>query len=1221
MYNAITMNTVMARVTKPALHVIASGLATLLLAPAVWSASLTIADEPLFLSTSVTPNVFFELDDSGSMDWEILTVKHWHFCDYDRDAPNDNWGFTGDTCTSSLRDNGLWSTYTGATSPGDDDLEDFEYIFVNSDNSYSQGCSSNRQTLYSCGTDLATNPPYQHDWRILSSDFNVLYYDPKEKYEPWQGPCLTDGSPCAAASFSAAKSDPRQGKAGYTVTTNLDGFTYEVWVDTAGYSGSQPERGGDINYIDTANNAIDLWDTHIQFTISGSTIIAKTTKYAPTSSGLNPTITTNILSGGEAALGGLTVAEVKTNVANWYQYSRKRSFVAKAGISAVVDLKPEFRYGLDTINQSSAFVEAPAALSNNQTHNDALLASLYDTVWPGSGTPLRQGLERAGEYYAGNLTGKASPILDSCQKNYTILMTDGYWNGSDPSVSDADGDGYDNSVADVAKYYHNTDLNTSLANDVPDDKCDPGNIRCDTEKRQHMVTYTLAFGVKGNKVDTDGNDWPDPLLAESDDWGDPYNADSPEKIDDLWHAAWNSYGKYINVSTPGEAVDGLTEAIADVSNRQGSASSVALNAGFISADTRIYQALFDAFDWSGDLKSFPVLTGGVIGTAVISANDQLPAYGSRTMLTHDGSDGVAFQWPALSASQQALLDASAAATDTTNIYVDYLRGDQTNEYDAVNNPAGVFRKRTSGKLLGDIINSAPAFAGAPNARYPDNWAGTSPPENCSLCEKYSTFKFNRSNRTPMVYVGTNAGYLSGFDADTLVEKIAYVPATVFRNLDALTNTNYTHQYYVDGSPTIEDAYFQGDNKWHTVLVSGLNNGGQGVFALDITDPGGFSETGTAPAKVVLWEFNDADDADMGYSYSQPAIVRMQNGQWAAVFGNGYNNRDADGSRNDDTVTGGNAYLYIVNIEDGSLIRKIDTGVGTNSTPNGLATPAVIDTNGDFIADAIYAGDLNGNMWKFDVSSTDPALWDVAFYNTAVPPVAEPLYIAMDSSGNRQPITTRPDVSRGPNGLYVMVFFGTGRYLGSPDLTDTSTQTFYGILDSGSRFTGRTDLVEQTVTYQDSNYRVTSTNPQTTTSRGWYLDLPDTGERTVANPLLRAGRIIFVTTIPDSNICSAGGDSWLMELNALTGSKLNVTPFDLNNDALFSLEDYIDTDGDGTKDTAVAGVKFDELIPTPGILPDEDTEYKYTSDSSGNLDVTVENPGPRNVGRQSWGQLR
>jgi len=438
-------------------------------------------------------------------------------------------------------------------------------------------------------------------------------------------------------------------------------------------------------------------------------------------------------------------------------------------------------------------------------------------------------------------------------------------------VGNADGDGYSESVADVAKYYHDIDLLSSMANDVPEDACAPGNIRCDTENRQHMVTYTLAFGVTGNLVDTDNDDWPNPLLAESGNWGNPYLFNSPEKIDDLWHAAWNSYGKYINVATPGQAVKGLSDTIADVDNRQGSASSVALNSGFISADTRVYQALFNGEDWSGDVKSIPVATGGVLGSTVLSASAELPAATSRTILTHNGSAGVAFQWANLTNTQKTDLDPNALTSPSTlgADMVAYLRGDQSMETDK---SGGIFRTRPSGPL-GDIINSSPAFAGPPSARYPDNWPGSAP-ENCTGCETYSTFKFDKRNRASMVYAGTNAGYLSGFNADTMIEQISYVPATVFENLDDLTDPAYTHQYYADGTPTVVDAFFQGDDKWHSVLVAGLNNGGQGVFALDVTNPSTFSETGTAPADTVLWEFTDSDDADLGYTFSRPAVVRM-----------------------------------------------------------------------------------------------------------------------------------------------------------------------------------------------------------------------------------------------------------------------------------------------------------------------------------------------------------
>jgi type IV pilus assembly protein PilY1 len=422
-----------------------------------------------------------------------------------------------------------------------------------------------------------------------------------------------------------------------------------------------------------------------------------------------------------------------------------------------------------------------------------------------------------------------------------------------------------------------------------------------------------------------------------------------------------------------------------------------------------------------------------------------------------------------------------------------------------------------------------------------------------------------------------------------------------------------------------DAFFSGDSSWHTVLAGGLNAGGQGIYALDITAPSTFAATSTSAQNTVLWEFSDADDADMGYSYSQPAIVRLHNGQWAAVFGNGYNNRDNDGSQS----TTGDAVLFIVDIETGSLIRKISTEYGTTGTPNGLATPAVIDFDGDFVADYVYAGDLEGNMWKFDITDADEANWDVAFRDGSNVP--QPLYVARDASSNRQPITVRPDIGRGQNGLDIMVYFGTGIYVQTSDLTDTSSQSFYGILDTGTRFTGRGSLGAQSVLYQGAisgtPVRVTSDNA--TGTRGWYMDLPDSGERSVANPILRAGRIIFVTTVPNSDPCLSGGTSWLMELNALNGKRLDIPPFDLNGDGLFTLLDYVqvdfDVNGDGTVDSSdvlpPSGKGFSTLLPTPGILTSVDTEYKYTPTSSGSLEMTTENPGQFALGRQSWGQLR
>jgi len=1138
------------------------------------------------------------------MDWEILTRAYWHFCDYDPDAPNDPWGGPGDTCNDFQRNDGRWNTLTD----DEGDLGNFEYIYANNDSAYDHNCSSNRETLYECGSDLSDNPAYGADWRILSSAFNAIYYNPLATYNPWNGPCMTDESPCTDASFGSARSDPREDKDGYTETTNLDGFAWESWIDDKGFdpADGRPLRGGDLNVTDTPNKVMDLWDSHLQFTISGGDILITATSYAPDAGGMNPTSATKTLSGSNCFTelrsndsACRTIAEVKQNAANWYQYARRRAFVAKGALSDVISTTPGMRFGLDVINQTIPLIEVPTGSGNFSSQNIDLLADLYDMVWPDRTTPLRQGLERAGNYFDNTLTGIADPIEYSCQQNFTILLTDGYWNRNDPAVGDEDGDGYSPTVADVARYYYNRDL-SPLADDVP---TFPNNTPLNDF--QHMVTFTAAFGVTGNLVDTDGDFWPNPPLTESDDWGDPFIDNSPEKIDDLWHAAYNARGTFLSARTPGALAAGIKSQLQNIEERIASISTVALNTGFISSDTKVYQARFNSSDWRGELLAIPVQAGGILDLAnIIDAGDVLPTATNRVIYTNNGTGGVPvpFRWASLSPAQQTALNQDSAGNSDTlgGERLDWLRGDSSNE-----TPAGPFRARNNGNL-GDIVNSAPVFQGPPNERYPDNW-GTGEPESCSTC-KYSDFRSTFQNRTPMVYTGANDGMLHGFDADTMVEKIGYVPTGVIENLPALTSQNYNHQFYVDGTPTVIDAFF--NNNWHTMLTGSLNKGGQLVYTLDITNPTTFVESVAAAASIVLWEFTDADDADLGYTFSKPAIVRMHNGRWAAVFGNGYNSTEFDGN-----VGSGHAVLYVVDLETGTLIKKIDTGVGTD---NGLATVAPIDINGDFIVDYLYAGDLEGNLWKFDVTSSVANDWDVAFKAGST---NLPLYVAKDASNNRQPITVQPDAGRGPNGLDIMLYFGTGRYLGNADITDTSDQTFYGIIDNGTVVTGRDVLDEQTVIFQNNAARVTSDTTLSTGSRGWYLDLPEDGERATSRPILRAGRIIFVTITPESDVCKSGGSSWLMELNALNGARLGSPPFDNTSDGVFNIDDYIDTDGDNVGDLVQSGKRFDEIIPTPGILPDETVEYKFTPDSGGNLEVTVENPGSGNVGRQSWGQLR
>jgi type IV pilus assembly protein PilY1 len=483
--------------------------------------------------------------------------------------------------------------------------------------------------------------------------------------------------------------------------------------------------------------------------------------------------------------------------------------------------------------------------------------------------------------------------------------------------------------------------------------------------------------------------------------------------------------------------------------------------------------------------------------------------------------------------------------------------------------------------------------------------------------------------------------MHAFNAVTGAELFAYVPHGVFRNLVKLTEPSYSHLYYADGTPTIVDAFY--GSAWHTVLVAGLNKGGQSIYALDVTDPATVSESTTSR---VLWEFTDLEDRDLGYTYSRPAVVKLQSGQWAAIFGNGYNNtEDSGGEAAATRSTTGYAALYVVDIQTGALIKKISVPVGSVGTPNGLATPAVIDQNGDGRADTVYAGDLRGNMWKFNLQSSDPTVWDIAF---TVSSVKQPLFVATDASGNTQPITERPQVGRGPNGQGWVVLFGTGKFLESNDRVIPSpqrTQTFYGVFD---RNTGaatdivlRSSLLAQTV-LQDTTYtytntagdtltvpvRLTSNNTRTAAHRGWYIDLVSVpfgyqGEMQVTNPVLRNGRIIFTTLIPDADVCAYGGRSWLMDMDALSGSRLTYSPFDLNRDSQYNSTDYVMLGG---VLVPVSGRGSDSILTTPAFLAGTLGDYAVTSSSGSDAnDNTVNsegsNSGPSGRGRQSWRQLR
>lgn len=701
---------------------------------------------------------------------------------------------------------------------------------------------------------------------------------------------------------------------------------------------------------------------------------------------------------------------------------------------------------------------------------------------------------------------------------------------------------------------------------------------------------------------------------------------------------------YFLVTNPAKLVQQLNLVLNNILKRSSSAASSSINSGSLNTQTRLYQVLFNSSDWTGSLLSFPIKMDGTIDVSGLGPNGSLwdasillgqTSATQRKILTFKPSSkkGIAFRWPSNSNSPSASeLDSSQIQFINTSPdtgladglgqrRLNFIRGEQS--YELAN--GGSFRNRN--KILGDIVQSAPMYVGPPNQPYFDQWSGNAPENGSS----YSNFKVQYKNRDSMIYVGANDGMLHAFNADTGTEQFAYIPSVVYKNLHKLSSQTYAHNYYVDGSPNVMDAYF--GNSWHTVLASGLNKGGQGVFALDVTSPTDVSEA-TANQNV-LWEFSDLDDVDMGYSYSQPAIVRQANGEWVAIFGNGYNNNENDGR----VSTTGNAVLYVVRLSDGALLQKLDTGRGvtqdpTNSgLPNGLATPAVVDLNGDFNADLIYAGDLQGNLWKLYWDSSTQN-WRFATYGNAAP---TPIFSARNAANTAQPITVRPVVRKTTSGL--QIYFGTGKYIeGSDKVTaNAPTQSFYSIIDnlnisdSSGRVSSRNVLLQQTIMSEQTfsanstsyQVRITSNNSINGSHKGWYIDLlsplnGNQGERQITSSVLRNNRIIFTTLIPDSDVCGFGGTGWLMELNAADGARLPYTPFDLNADKKFTTSDQVLINN---QRLSVSGVQSQVgVIPSPSIINAGTVEYKYMPGSSGRIGVMTENPGSAGIGRQSWREL-
>lgn len=735
---------------------------------------------------------------------------------------------------------------------------------------------------------------------------------------------------------------------------------------------------------------------------------------------------------------------------------------------------------------------------------------------------------------------------------------------------------------------------------------------------------------------------------------------------------------YFLVTNAGKLSEQLGKAFAKILDNVSSASAVAANTTKLNTGTLVYQAKFDPRDWSGQLLAYPVNNAGVADTSNPSweAASLLPEPSKRNIYTYNplatsSPRGIPFQWASLTStptgsSQQYYLNQLLGTADGKGeLRLNWLRGDNAQELrlkgsfrNRIKQDDGSFLTTTNlssatipTNKLGDIVNSDPIYVGTDDYGY-----GSLPGAEGS---SYTTFRASSAyiNRRPMLYVGSNDGMLHGFDARKNIDKVtsggteifAYLPNALFPELSKLTSPTYSHQYFVDGISNVGDVYY--DSSWHTLLAGVTGAGGRAVFALDITDPDSFGSSSA------LWEFTNLSDTDLGYTIGQPTLAKMEDGSWAIIVANGYNSE------------AGKAVLFVLDAKTGAVLKKLDTGVGDATTKNGLSSPIAVDTDADQKVDTVYAGDLYGNLWKFNLNFSSAASWTIA--NSGAP-----LFKACTTTGttcsaaNRQPITGKPNVGAigadQSNGI--MVYFGTGKYFETADNVIPSSpqiQSFYGLWDDNTgAITDKAKLQEQTIIFEGTptnsagvagtgTVRVTSRNTvcystSTTPSadddtltttcdasnlkKGWFMDLVKPtniaqGERVVSVPVMYDDLVLFSTIIPSADACTGGGVSRLMTIEAVTGKRPATPAFDLFGSTSTSKDSKVDSSDllkiNGKVYAASGldmGIGIHKNISVVGT-------HGYASGSSGDLGtLTLKgNAGGGGGGsggkRTSWRQLR
>ena len=1048
------------------LTVSTTALAALLAAFA--SHATPLSELPLKASVFAKPNVVFAMDDSGSMDWEVLLSTDSGLAWW-----NGNSGFDSTTNKPLNSSN----------------LVPYGYLFP-------VGTAIGGSIYpYNSVYRQAAPPVGQFAW-LRSSKFNPLYYNSAVTYDEWAPATVdsnkttfADANPADAVAHPAISGAPKLALSTQWQASNgnfsANGYRFYVQAGTrlpagtvvqsnSAYSGGSPCSGNTQTLVDpqTVPNGRACWASIPYYPATfwaPDTACSANDVDCVDSPDLVGKLKRYEIKSGNSFPSGRSYANELQNFANWFSYSRKRKLMLASSMGHALENVTGLRMAVMPFNETPTLAMSDADSTDDTNNRFSIAGRFYKNAMAGNGTPTHATMSRIGTQFDTN----TNIVQFACQRNSMFVVTDGFANASSetaPAYTAATYGGaapYQttpaNSLADFALAYYTNRLRASGPNVLTAGRVPPGNLARpdpDINSNLHVTTYAITLGTRGTLYPNVADPFATNVYTSPPTWP-ALTADSPTMIDDLWHATVNGRGRmYLanDVSATTQAIQSALDDIATAAGAQGgvAVSSVNLDSG----DQHAYLGVYDANGWKGDLTKNPI----DVNTAVVSAT---PAWSAATLLaarswttrvlfSSSGNSGVAFNASGVGAAVAA---GSGFAQQAT---VDFLSGNRSGE-------GTLYRKRSS--LLGAVVNAEPVLA--------------------------------REER--VVYVASGEGMLHAFDTQDGSEQWAYAPPAALNGMGKSMVRGWVYQTLLDATPVVSKLGAGGK-----LLVGGMGAAGRSYYALNVSSPRGLTQT--QAAAQFRWTFpNSANAANMGYTVGKPVIARAMIDNTltdVVLVTSGYDNGQNIGDKR--------GRLWVLRAADGFVLKTFRTTAGTGSQEAGLAHVAAFkETDGS--VQYAYGGDLLGNLWKFDLSRAGTDL------------DAEALAHLQDASGNAQPVTSVPELTTKEGKRVVLV--GTGRLLDIGDFGSSNVQSFYAIADGTELTNARAGLVRQIFTQSTGSLTNSRTAAfDWKTDRGWYFDLP-AGQQANTDPVIAYGAVAFATNVNGQTDCTQSSYLYLVDVGS------------------------------------------------------------------------------------------